>query len=197
MYKITIMILVVILISGCETLGGAWTKKSSIAFVKDSGGSLSIWNAEMSAAVAYETGQICMQRALAVKTIDAKTSVKISDAMLALAQTSQTVASSGDKDALISVSNSLKETAKLLTTSTERTTYLDLGMFYTCQISANGGLTDTQTAELIKILVISGAAINTTDVNATLKEVGKMDITAGEKVREIVKSEMVLIEEIE
>lgn len=180
MLKLIIPILTITLLSGCETLGGAWTKKSSIAFVKDSGGSLSIWNAEMSAAVAYNSGQICMQRALAVKTIDAKTSLKVSDAMLALSKTAQSVAATGTSADLVSVTNSLKETAQLLTTSTERTTFLDLGMFYTCQISANGGLTDTQTAELIKVISISGAAIGTDAVNATLKDVNSKNITSGD-----------------
>jgi hypothetical protein len=181
MLKKIVLISMVILLSGCETLGGAWTKKSSIAFKTDSGGSLSIWNAEMSAAVAYNSGQICMQRALTAKTIDAKTSLKVSEAMLALSKTAQATAKNGGTGAdLISVTNSLKETAQLLTTSTERTTFLDLGMFYTCQISANGGLTDTQVAELIKIMLISGAAIGTEKVNDTLKEANLKSITPGE-----------------
>ena len=180
MLKLIISMVVIVLLSGCETLGGAWTKKSSIAFTKDSGGSLSIWNAEMSAAVAYNSGQICMQRALAVKTIDAATSLKVSDAMLALSKTAQTVADKGGSSDLISVTNSLKETAQLLTTSTERTTFLDLGMFYTCQISANGGLTDTQTAELIKVISISGASIGTDKVDIILKDVNSKTITSGD-----------------
>lgn len=180
MLKLIISIIVLALLSGCETLGGAWTKKSSIAFTKDSGGSLSIWNAEMSAAVAYNSGKICMQRALAVKTIDAATSLNVSDAMLALSKTAQTVADKGGSSDLISVTNSLKETAQLLTTSTERTTFLDLGMFYTCQISANGGLTDTQTAELIKVISISGASIGTDKVDIILKDVNSRAITSGD-----------------
>jgi hypothetical protein len=180
MLKLIISIVAIVLLTGCETLGGAWTKKSSIAFTKDSAGSLSIWNAEMSAAVAYNSGQICMQRALAVKTIDAATSLKVSDAMLALSKTAQTVADKGGSSDLISVTNSLKETAQLLTTSTERTTFLDLGMFYTCQISANGGLTDTQTAELIKVISISGASIGTDKVDIILKDANSQTITSGD-----------------
>lgn len=179
MLKILIPIILITLLSGCETLGGAWTKKSSIAFTKDSGGSLSIWNAEMSAAVAYNSGQICMQRALAVKTIDASTSLKVSEAMLALSKTAEIAAKSGQSADLVSVTNSLKETAQLLTTSTERTTFLDLGMFYTCQISANGSLTDTQTAELIRVISIAGASIGTDKANEILKDANSKTITAG------------------
>ena len=179
MLKVIVSVCFVIFLSGCETLGGAWTKKSSIAFTKDSGGSLSIWNAEMSAAVAYNSGQICMQRALAVKTIDASTSLKVSEAMLALSKTAQSVASTGKTADLVSVTNSLKETAQLLTTSTERTTFLDLGMFYTCQISANGGLTDTQTAELIHIISIAGASIGSNNPEGILKDANSKTITEG------------------
>ncbi|MCE8031913.1 hypothetical protein EKK97_10930 [Billgrantia tianxiuensis] len=118
----------------------------------------------MSAAVGYETGQICMQRALAITTIDAKATIKVSEAMLALAEASQDAAKGGDSADLANVAASLKQTATLLTTSTERTTFLDLGMFYLCQISANGGLTDTQTAELVKIIAISGSSINTSEM---------------------------------
>ncbi|WP_139141483.1 hypothetical protein [Pseudohongiella acticola] len=180
MFRAFAVLLLVLLLSGCETLGGAWVKKSSIAFVKDSGGSLSIWNAEMSAAVAYNSGQICMQRALAVKTIDAKTSLKVSEAMLALSETARAAAASGSSADLVSVTSSLTETAQLLTTSTERTTFLDLGMFYTCQISANGGLTDTQTAELIRVISISGAAIGGPNSDQVIKDANSKTITPGD-----------------
>lgn len=179
MLKILMLSFFALFLTGCETLGGAWTKKSSIAFVQDSGGSLSIWNAEMSAAVAYNSGQICMQRALAVKTIDAKTSLKVSEAMLALSKTAQAAAAGGSAD-LVSVTNSLKETAQLLTTSTERTTFLDLGMFYTCQISANGGLTDTQTAELIRVISVAGAAIGGPNSDQVIKDANSKTITPGD-----------------
>jgi hypothetical protein len=180
MLKLLLSITLIITLSGCETLGGAFTKKSSIAFTKDSGGSLSIWNAEMSAAVAYNSGQICMQRALAVKTIDASTSLKVSEAMLSLSKIAKTTVNNGQSAELASITNSLKETAQLLTTSTERTTFLDLGMFYTCQISANGNLTDTQTAELIRVISIAGASIGTDKANDILKDANSKSITKGD-----------------
>ena len=175
-----VLVSVLVLLSGCESLTGAWGKQSSIAFVKNSGGSLSIWNAEMSAAVAYKSGQICMQRALAVKTIDTETAVKISDSMLALSAAAQEAIKDGDSTDLASITTSLKETASLLTTSTERTTYLDLGMFYLCQISANGGLTVTQTAELVQILALTGASINTEGAIKAGQKAAQVSLTAGE-----------------
>ena len=180
MKKVVFLVSILTLLSGCETLTGAWGKKSSIAFVKDSGGSLSVWNAEMSAAVAYESGQICMQRALAVKTIDTETAVKISDSMLALSTAAQAAIKDGDSSDLASITTSLKETASLLTTSTERTTFLDLGMFYLCQISANGGLTDNQTAELVQIIALAGASINSEGASEAGQKASQVSLTAGE-----------------
>lgn len=164
--------MIILSLSAC-----AFTKRSSTEFENHSGASLVIWDADMSAAVAYNTGQICMQRALAVKTIDANTEAKISEAILNIATSLPKTNLTGND--LIAVSNSLKETAQLLTTSTERTAFLDLGMFYICQISANGGLTDQQTAELIKIIAISGAAINTEKSDASLAAAKDVAITTG------------------
>lgn len=173
--EVTLILAILLSLAGCT----AWSKRSSVAFVKNSGGSLSIWNPDMSAAVGYEAGQICMQRALAIKTIDAKATIKVSEAMLALAGAAQAAAISGDNADLANVTASLKQTATLLTTSTERTTFLDLGMFYLCQISANGGLTDTQTAELVKIISISGASINNNEVSDAIEAAKSVSITDG------------------
>lgn len=160
--------------------GCAHTKRSSIAFVKESGGSLSIWDADMSAAVGYETGQICMQRALAITTIDANATLQISEAILALSKAVDTAyQQQTDPKALADLTASLKQTATLLTTSTERTTFLDLGMFYLCQISANGGLTDTQTAELLKIIAISGASMNTDKIDLAIEAAKSVTISDG------------------
>lgn len=175
-YLITLLIsLSLVFISGC-----AHTKRSSIAFIKDSGGSLSIWDADMSAAVGYQDGQICMQRALAIKTIDAGAMVKVSEAMLALSEAAREAATNGTSAELASVTATIKETATLLTTSTERTTFLDLGMFYLCQISANGGITDEQTATLVKIIAVAGASIKTAVDVETLMQADSIEIPDGD-----------------
>lgn len=53
-------------------------------------------------------------------------------------------------------------------------------MFYTCQISANGGLTDTQTAELIRVISISGAAIGGPNSDQVIKDANSKTITPGD-----------------
>jgi len=161
-------------LSACAT-----TKRSSVAFNQDSGGGLSVWNPDMSAAVAYSSGQICMQRALAIKAVDSSTSVKLSDAILKLSIAAE---KSANPQELLSLSNTIKQTVSLLTTTTERTAFLDMGMFYLCQISANGGLTDTQVAELLKILAITGSAMSTNAIGEAVAEAGKVDITKGDNL---------------
>lgn len=166
--------LVLASLSGCF----ASMKQHSNAFLVDSGGSLSVWEAEMSAAVAYPDGQMCMQRALTAKAIDAQGSANVSAAILQLAGAVQTAKASGED--LASITGSLKETVTLLTTSTERTAFLDLGLFYVCQMSANGALTDTQTAEVIRTLALAAATISTNAPNDTLQILLEDKVTAGE-----------------
>jgi len=167
----------IVCMAGCEYLGGARAKRSSIAFVD--GGSLSVWNNEMTAAIEYNSGQICMQRALSVVANDFSNTAEVPKAFLSLADALKTAADNGDEEQIAKLTTTLKETATLLTTSTERTTFLDYGMFYLCQISANGGLTDTQTAELIKIISLAGASINLDESEKLNVDNSQFTITPG------------------
>lgn len=148
--------LLVLNVSGCAT-----TKRSSIAFRKDSGGSLSVWDANMSAAVAYHNGKMCMQRAMAIKNLDAGAELQVSQAMLRLSESYKAAAAGGGAAAgdLATLSATLKQTATLLTTTTERTAYLDMGLFYICQIAANDSITPDKTNELLRTLIISGSIV--------------------------------------
>lgn len=152
--KILIAAALVIATSGCAS-----TKRSSIAFQKDSGGSLSVWDADMSAAIAYGSGKMCMQRALAIKNIDANATAKLSEAVLDLAKAVQSAAAGGRSGELASLTGTIKQTASILTTSTERTAFLDYGMFYICQISANGSISSQETSNLIELLIAASAQI--------------------------------------
>lgn len=162
--NVLIWLAIALVLSGCASF-----KKSSIAFNTNSKGSLSIWNADMSAAVAYPDGQMCMQRALAIKTKDASVTTKVSEAIVALSNTATQLSKEGKSGELASIVGTLKETATLLTTSTERTAFLDMGLFYLCQISANGSLTDTQTAELARVISISAASLDQPSIGALLQ----------------------------
>lgn len=176
-FGLVIALLTLSVLAGCAT-----TKRSSVAYRQDAAGSLSVWEADMSASVAYPNGQMCMQRALAVKTIDANATAKVSEAVLALAGVATTAAAQGQTKELVSLAGAIKETVALLTTTTERTAFLDLGMFYTCQMSANGSLTDTQTAEVLRVLSISAASIGSNASDQTLQQLLKDKPTVGDNV---------------
>lgn len=164
-------------VAGCATV-----KRSSIAFQKDSGGSLSVWNADMSAAVTYPQGQMCMQRALAVKTVEAELTTKVSEAIIALSDVAKNAASTGQNAELASLVASIRQTAALLTTTTERTAFLDLGMFYVCQISANGSLTDHQTAEVLRSLTLVASSLGQAGPPSAVVDLLREGMPPGENV---------------
>lgn len=160
---------VLLALSGC-----AHSKRSSLAYVKDSGGSLSVWDTSMSAAVAYPGGtKMCMQRAMAVNNIDASATAKVSEAIMALSEAYTAAAEAGNAGDLASISGTLKVTAMSLSTTTERTAYIDMGMFYLCQIAANGSITPTEANSLLRTLIISGALVGDANASATLDKLAR------------------------
>lgn len=142
-------------LSGCF----ATLHNSSRAFEQGKAGSLSIWNSEYSAAVAYPDGKVCMQRALTVTAADRTVNANVSQAILAVAGAASSVAGGGGSSDLAKITTTLKETVTLLTTTTERTAFLDYGLFYVCQMAANGNLTTHQTAQLINNLMATAIGI--------------------------------------
>lgn len=163
--KLTFLLAFFVTMSGCAQLGGTYFKKSYIS-IKDSSdktvGTMLVWEADTSAAILFESGRACMQTALAVKTTEMEAKAKISEALLNLSQTAASVASSQQaaNEPLADVTGSIKEAARLLTTTTERTAFLNIGMFYLCQIAANDSLTQEQAEQLAGSLIESAASMN-------------------------------------
>lgn len=169
--KIIPLLVSVTLLTGCTT----YFKKSYIS-IKDEGnnktvGTLLVWDADISAAILYEgndgNSKACMQTALAIKTSDVTGKAAISDSILTLSKTASDVMAQAAKgqqvnnaDTLADISGSIKQAAKLLTTTTEKTAFLNMGMFYICQLSANGDLSTNDTLELVSILIKSAAEID-------------------------------------
>lgn len=167
MKKIALIILVILTVSACTQIGGSRFKRSYLS-VKDSQnqtvGTLFVWEADSSAAVLFKGGEACMQTALAVKTANMQAEAQLSDAILQLSQAASKIASEPMKaneseKALAEVSGSIKEAANMLTTTTERTSFLNLGMFYLCQISANKSISQDQTSILLKELIKNSSAM--------------------------------------
>lgn len=55
--------------------------------------------------------------------------------------------------ALAEISGSINQTANLLTTTTERTAFLNMGLFYICQLSANKTISESTTSKLVLELI--------------------------------------------
>lgn len=161
----TALLVVIFTMSACTQLGGSRFKRSYIS-IKDAKqetvGTLFVWEADASAAVLFKDGGACMQTALAIKTANMKAEAKLSDAILNLSETANKVADNSkdvSSSALADVSASIKEAASMLTTTTERTAFLNVGMFYICQVAANKSLTPEQTNALINSLITSASAM--------------------------------------
>lgn len=149
------------LLSGCST----YFKKSFISIAdKDNKtvGTLFVWEPDTSAAVILNdpdgTIRACMQTALAIKTTDAEGDATLSEAILNLSKTAASVSQSKGDDAaksqaLAEISGSINQTANLLTTTTERTAFLNMGLFYICQLSANKTISEETTLKLVSELI--------------------------------------------
>ncbi|NAR78058.1 hypothetical protein GPS55_16055 [Acinetobacter haemolyticus] len=148
--------------SGCSTLDPIYLKRSSVGFKPDSHGSMSVWNSDLSAAIANKNGKICMQRAMTAKSFDQDTTINISNAILKIAQVLKpdTDNSVQGNQQLIEFQNKVKDTLAVLTTSTERTTFLDIGLFYTCQMAMNDDLNNEDAASVIKTLYETSFKVN-------------------------------------
>ncbi|MBN6526339.1 hypothetical protein JZM37_19135 [Acinetobacter pittii] len=154
--KLSIIFSILILLNGCSFIDPATFKRSSIAF-NNKGGGLSVWNSDLTAAVENRTGQVCMQKALTAKALSKESEVNISDAIVKFAAA---IPSTTSPQELIHYQDKLSEALALLTTTTERTAFLESGLFYICQLSINDSLTDEQIFKLTETLIIESAKMD-------------------------------------
>lgn len=164
-----------ILFSGCADM-----KRSTVSFEAGKGGALSIWEPDMSAAVLYPSGQMCMQRALAIVTHDTAVTASVSEAVLQLSRAAAKASDQNRNDDLAKIAATIKQTASLLTTTTERTAFLDFGLFYICQMSANGSLTDSQTAQLVKAVTLAAASLDLPANSESFSAIQNLQLDSGE-----------------
>lgn len=168
--KIAIIFIALFTLSACAQLGGTRFKRSYVS-IKDANdktvGTLFVWEADASAAVLFEDGEACMQTALAIKTANMQAEAKLSDAILNLSETASAISKQAEKDgeapagadSLAELTATIQEAASMLTTTTERTAFLNIGMFYICQIAANKSINEAQANSLINTLVTSSAGM--------------------------------------
>jgi hypothetical protein len=119
-----------------------------------------VWANDTNAAIVNNNGNVCMQNALALKTTETTANVNLSDALLKLSKvvSEKKNGEAPDKD-LLAVTASINQAATLLTTTTERTAFLNTGMFYLCQILSNSSIEATNAQDLIDTLITSSSGI--------------------------------------
>lgn len=155
--------------SGCTHFPAPWSDVDYLSIAsnadsKENLGTLFVWDSTVSAAILLPNKTACMQTALALKTTNVKAEAALSNALIELTKSAKTVVDSGDSgteksDAMNKASASVTQAAKLLTTTTERTAFLNMGMFYICQIAANGSINQSETNQIMLTLITESAGI--------------------------------------
>ena len=130
-------------------------------------GTLFVWSSEVNAGVIYEGGNICMQRAMTARamsgSLDASANAEAPASVLAgMTAAAAEASDSGNIEAAAAISAAIAQAATALSATSERTAFLDIGMFYICQLSANGRLSVPETNQLALQLVESAAGMTPT-----------------------------------
>ncbi|RZJ41524.1 MAG: hypothetical protein EON86_10180 [Brevundimonas sp.] len=130
-------------------------------------GTLFVWNNDVNAGVIYEGGNICMQRAMTARAASGSLNASAQAEAPANVLASMTAAAaeaneSGNAEASAAMSAAIAQTATALSATSERTAFLDIGMFYICQLSANGRFTAAETNSLSLQLIQSAAGMTPT-----------------------------------
>lgn len=165
--KVMTLLVAIAGLSGCAALTGAWGSRSYLSVAEGKGGetvgTLFVWAPDVSAAVLYKSGETCMQRAMAIKTSEAKAQANLSGAILGLSQGVVKAAEKSDvsnDSSVNAISAAIAQTATLLSTSTERTAFLDTGLFYLCQLAANKSISQGDFQAIANQLVTSAAGLS-------------------------------------
>lgn len=144
-------------------------KRSTVSMAENTTGqtlgTLFVWDSDVSAAIFYPKGSTCIQRALTTK--DIKASGALTDAIFKLTNELTTTDDPKEREIL---SAAIAQTSTLLTTTTERTAFLDTGLFYLCQLGANQTLSDSEVITLSQQLIKSAAELEANKVTTVINK---------------------------
>lgn len=122
-------------------------------------GTLFVWSNDVNAGMVYESGHVCMQRAMTMEAMTGGGSASVPSSLVSLSEAARTALAEGDSESAIAISGAISQAATALSTTTERTAFLDIGMFYLCQLEANRAITPDQSAMLTQQLIRDAATI--------------------------------------
>lgn len=122
-------------------------------------GTLFVWSNDVNAGVIFEDGDVCMQRAMTMRSMSARGETSIPASIVSAASALEAAAADDNEQAAIALSGAISQAAAALSTTTERTAFLDIGMFYLCQLHANDAITGAESAALTAQLIRDAALI--------------------------------------
>lgn len=108
-----------------------------------------------------------MQAALAIKEIDADASIKVADSILQYTKVLDAMKAKATGQEMASLTGNMNQTVVMLSTTSERTSFLSAGLFYACQIAANQDLDDEATSTLTKAVIEAAAGLRPVTMPAT------------------------------
>ena len=122
-------------------------------------GTLFVWSNEVNAGMIYEGGHVCMQRAMTMSAMSAGGGASVPSSLVSLSEAARTALQTDNSESAVVLAGAIREAAASLSTTTERTAFLDIGMFYLCQLEANRAITPDQAALLVQQLIRDGSAM--------------------------------------
>jgi len=174
--KIILMTLCFVGLSGCSAYSmwyGSDKPVMSYVFFKEDGtvtteftqqdraelqGYIVTWSPEYNGAFVSNTGRGCVQPAIYAKTKSGEASLP-TEVFAKLA---------GSSDITVSYAEALEK----LVSVTDQATFLSIGMYGICQLSAADMLNSNQTSEVVKLLLEKAAGIKGTPTTATSTSTG-------------------------
>lgn len=163
---------VCLLLGACETLNPHKMNRSALSLVDAESatiGTVFVWSNDQNAGLVTKDSKVCMQRAMTARSMAARVDGEAETSIPAgtfseLTAAAGAASAQNNAEAAATISAAIAQTATALSATSERTAFLDIGMFYLCQLSANQTLTGNQPAELTLELIEAAAGMTPTGV---------------------------------
>lgn len=158
---VAIVMVLATTLGACESLPITWRKSVTSMKVdkENTAGTLFIWSNDVNAGMVNNQNKICMQRAMTARGGSAGIEAQAPAAIFNLSEAAVEASEKSQADAAATMSAAIAASVTALSTTSERTAFLDIGMFYLCQLAANDTIDETQTETLTRQLFTSAAGM--------------------------------------
>ncbi len=145
------------LVSGCKSMQERSVDRKGVGL----SATVITWDSARSAAVAMPGDRVCLQNAVLGRDTEVDVMAKVTEAAISwtkVLQPSMPSKGSGSGEFVTATTN-INRSVTRLDTSTERTAFLSLGLFYVCQIAANQKLGEAETSLLVRQMMTTAAGL--------------------------------------